>query len=249
MNGRQIVAGVGIGNWLDTPQRTILELSNPNNIMISENAEGTVRDFKQNGISVTKKQYTYLPHFENGVHVNASEIDSFVKMIENGETLVLVSSEGMPLIHDPGYELVKKVRERNLPITVIPGPCAVTAALNVSGIDSWKYLFESDIPTNKEERLEIFEELKNRNKTTVFFEKDFNLLDSITDLANILESSRPVSLCIDMTSVKEKIIRCTIQELLNWCSNNDFLGKSEEEVKMVLVVCGSGYYKPAEINK
>ena len=154
MNGRLIVAGVGIGNWSDTPQRTILELSNPNNIMISENAEGTVRDFKQNGISVTTKQYTYLPHFENGVHVNASEIDSFVKMIENGETLVLVSSEGMPLIHDPGYELVREVRERNLPITVIPGPCAITSALNVSGIDSWKYVFESDIPTNKKERLE-----------------------------------------------------------------------------------------------
>ena len=48
---------------------------------------------------------------------------------------------------------------------------------------------------------------------------------------------------------KEKIIRCTIQELLQWCNDNDFVGKFEEEVKMVLVVCGSGYYKSKDIDK
>lgn len=241
MVGKLVVAGVSIGNFEDTPKRTIDLLCDPNTVMVSENDKHTTYNFAHFGHKVTKDTYTYLPHYENGVHMNMDVIDSIVKRIEEGKTVVLVSSEGMPLIHDPGYELLKEVRRKNLPVSVIPGPCAVTAALNVSGIDSWKYIFESDVPTNQEERIKIFTELKNREKTTVFFEKDFNLLESITDLYNTVEKTRPVCLCIDLTSATEKVVRGDVEYLLDWCKTNDYMGLHEEDVKMVLVVCGSGY--------
>jgi 16S rRNA (cytidine1402-2'-O)-methyltransferase len=241
MVGKLVVAGVSIGNFQDTPKRTIDLLCDPDVVMVSENDKHTMYNFGHFGHTVTKDRYTYLPHYENGVHMNKGIIDEIVKRIEDGKTVVLVSSEGMPLIHDPGYELLREVRNKNLPVSVIPGPCAVTSALNVSGIDSWKYIFESDIPTNHEERIKIFTELKTREKTTVFFEKDFNLLDSITDLYNTLEKTRPVCLCIDLTSPTEQVIRGDIEYLLNWCKTNNYMGMHEEEVKMALVVCGSGY--------
>ena len=241
MTGKLVVAGVSIGNFSDTPKRTIDILSNPDVVMVSENAKHTAYNFGHFGHKVTKDTYTYLPHYENGVHMNMDIINEIIERIESGKTVVLVSSEGMPLIHDPGYELLREVRKKNLPVTVIPGPCAVTSALNVSGIDSWKYIFESDIPTNQEERLQIFEELKDRKKTTVFFEKDFNLLNSITDLYNTIEKTRPVCLCIDLTSATEQVIRGDLEYLLNWCKTNNYIGMHEEDVKMVLVVCGSGY--------
>jgi 16S rRNA (cytidine1402-2'-O)-methyltransferase len=241
MSGQLVVAGVSIGNFDDTPKRTIELICDQNNVLVSESEKTTLYSFAQHGHKITSDRYTYLPHYENGIHMNMDIINQIVKRIEDDKTVILVSTEGMPLIHDPGYEIVREVRKRNLKITVIPGPCAVTSALNVSGIDTWRYVFESDMPENKQDRTIIFNEIKTRDKTTVFFEKDYNLLDSIIDLASIVEPTRPVCLCIDLTYPTERVIRGNLEYLLNWCKTNSYMGDYPEQVKMALVICGSGY--------
>ena len=62
-------------------------------------------------------------------------------MILAGQSVALVSDAGTPLVSDPGYRLVKAAHQRGVPVSPIPGPSALTAALSVAGLATDRLLF------------------------------------------------------------------------------------------------------------
>jgi len=56
-----------------------------------------------------------------------------VRRMRAGEVIALVSDAGMPGVSDPGSRLVSAAHEAGLPVEVLPGPSAVTAALAAAG--------------------------------------------------------------------------------------------------------------------
>ena len=60
--------------------------------------------------------------------------------------MLLVSDAGMPAISDPGYRLVAAAAEAGAPVTVLPGPSAVTAALAGRGLPTDRFCFEGFPP-------------------------------------------------------------------------------------------------------
>ncbi|MEK7109754.1 MAG: SAM-dependent methyltransferase, partial [Patescibacteria group bacterium] len=63
------------------------------------------------------------------------KLPEIIDLLKEGKNISLISEAGTPLVSDPGYLLVKSCTQRNLPITVIPGPSAVTTALVYSGFN------------------------------------------------------------------------------------------------------------------
>ena len=61
--------------------------------------------------------------------------------MRDGAVVALVSDAGMPLISDPGFELVRACVAAGLPVEVLPGPSAALAALVASGLpaDAWHF--------------------------------------------------------------------------------------------------------------
>ena len=209
-NGLLIVAGLDIGNKLDIPKRTLNALMN-SDLIVAEHASLMELNFKRQGINFVGEMYNYLPDLPD-----KEERILFVSdQVEQGKTVLLITGEGMPLIHDPGYEIVKSIRDKNLPITVIPGPSAVIAALAVSGLDSWKFTFESDVPSTFAERDYVFRKACKDNKTIIFFEKDWQLLSSLKHLGNIGGYNRKIAVCINLTFEDETIIRGTVREVID----------------------------------
>lgn len=242
MTGKLIVAGVSIGQIHDVPLRTIWALKDAEYI-ITESIPATKHLMELLNIKTNAEMIEYLPWFdEPGVNKNQHIVEDIVDKLKNGSNMVLVSTEGMPLIHDPGYEILLEVRRYNLPVTVIPGPSAPIAALNVSGLDSWKFNFESDMPIDKIEKQDALRKVKQADRTSIFFEKDHNLLDTLINSVSLISPIRPACVCINLTMKDEQVIRGTLQELLDWFSNNDFIGEYEEQKRMVLLIAGTNYY-------
>lgn len=229
--GKLIVAGLDIGNKKDIPQRTLDALISAD-FIVAEHAKLMESHLSRLNIKYSSPMYNYLPDLED----REERISFICNKIENGETVLLISSEGMPLIHDPGYEIVNRVRKLNLPITVIPGPSAPIAALAMSGIDSWRFSFESDVPINKEERLSSFSNIINTNKTFIYFEKDWQLLESLKDLGSMVGYKRPIAICINMTMDDEFIFRGSVEEAISYFTANPRISDIEEQNKIVLVV-------------
>jgi 16S rRNA (cytidine1402-2'-O)-methyltransferase len=128
--------------------------------------------------------------------------------IERGENVALVSDAGMPAISDPGYRLIRRCIERDLEVSVLPGPSVVPVAVVASGLPTDRWLFEGFLPKRAGE----LERVLRSAETVVAFESPRRIGDSLAALAAIAPD-RPAAVCREMTKIHEEVARGTLAEL------------------------------------
>ena len=133
-----------------------------------------------------------------------------VSRIENGESCALITDAGMPAISDPGEDIVKLCAERNVRVSVIPGPCAAVSALCVSGLFTAKFVFEGFLPAAK--------------RTIILYEAPHKLRRTLDDIYASL-GDRKISLCRELTKINEEIIRTSIKGAIDYYAENEPRGE------------------------
>src|SRR5262245_65929757 len=113
----------------------------------------------------------------------------------------------MPSVSDPGYRLVAAAVKANLPISVVPGPSAVLAALAVSGLPSDRFCFEGFMPRKPGERRARLAELAQETRTLVLFEAPHRLAGMLADAAAAFGADRAAAVCRELTKTYEEIRR------------------------------------------
>ena len=141
-----------------------------------------------------------------------------------GRDVLLVTDAGMPGVSDPGYRLTAAAVAEGIPVTVLPGPSAVTAALAVSGLPSDRFCFEGFPPRSRGERKRRFEELAAERRTMVFFESPRRTAVTLEELAAAFGGERRAVVCRELTKTHEEIRRGTLDELAAWATG-DLLGE------------------------
>ncbi len=141
-------------------------------------------------------------------------IEKILEKLDMGLNLALVSDNGTPLISDPGYKLVKELREKGYEAISIPGPSAVTSALSISGLPTDKFSFLGFLPKSDGKRMDILNEYLELDSTLVIYESPnrlFKLLSLIEDIDN------QITVCAirDMTKSREKVYFGDITEVIN----------------------------------
>ena len=86
------------------------------------------------------------------------------------EAIALVSDAGTPLISDPGFKLVREARAAGIPVTTIPGPSAVVAALTLAGLPTDRFLFLGFLPVKPGARGSAIAEAASVRATLVLYE-------------------------------------------------------------------------------
>ncbi|MEZ0051467.1 16S rRNA (cytidine1402-2'-O)-methyltransferase [Mycobacterium sp. MAA66] len=147
----------------------------------------------------------------------ASRVTGLVEAIRAGETVLVVSDAGMPLISDPGYRLVAACAEAGLPVSCLPGPSAVTTALAVSGLASDRFCFEGFVP--RKGRSAWLGALSAERRTCVFFESPRRLAETLADAVTVLGPDRRAVVCRELTKTHEEIRRGTLAELARWAAD------------------------------
>jgi len=137
--------------------------------------------------------------------------EKIVLRILGGESCALVSDAGTPGISDPGEDLVRLCVLNNIPIAVIPGACAVVAALSLSGLSAKRFTFEGFLPVEKKKRSLQLAELQAEQRTMVFYEAPHKLLRTLTDMLKAF-GDRRVSISREMTKIYEETQRMTLSE-------------------------------------
>lgn len=152
-------------------------------------------------------------------HNELARMDLIQDLLSQGLNLALISDAGTPLISDPGYKLVKILKDKNFKIIPIPGPSALIAALSASGLSTDKFAFLGFVPVKNKEKKECFEGLKNlnylNNMTAIFYESTHRLLDSLLVLEEILPD-RKIVLAKELTKQFEQIIAGCPRDILSW---------------------------------
>jgi 16S rRNA (cytidine1402-2'-O)-methyltransferase len=159
--------------------------------------------------------------------------------VESGRTVLVVSDAGMPLVSDPGHVLVTEAIARGLPVTVLPGPSAVTAAIAVAGVPAERFCFEGFLPRKAGERRARLGELARDSRALVAFESPRRLPASMTDLVAAFGADRQAAICRELTKTYEEVRRGSLAELAEWAATHEVLGE------ITLVVAGSAGDKTA----
>jgi 16S rRNA (cytidine1402-2'-O)-methyltransferase len=161
---------------------------------------------------------------------------SVVEAVTGGLQAVVVTDAGMPTISDPGERVVAAVAAAGLPVGVVPGPCAVSAALALSGLPASEYRFVGFLPRKGRERREALDEVRASRATTVVYEAPNRVARTLGDLAEACGAARPVAAAREITKLHEEVWRGNLAGAVDWLAGKD----GEPRGEWVLVVAGSG---------
>mgnify|MGYP000624371176 CR=1 FL=1 len=155
---------------------------------------------------------------------------------ETLNVLITVMSEGeltVPRLGQvaaaDGFRLVAAAAAEGLPVTCLPGPSAVTAALAVSGLPSDRFCFEGFLPRKSGERRTRLAQLQAERRTAVLFEAPHRLAECLADMVAVLGPQRRAVVCRELTKTHEQVLRGTLAELATWAQ-----GQVRGEVTLVL---------------
>ncbi len=160
-----------------------------------------------NHYDIRKRLISYHEHNEI---TRASEL---VIELEQGARAALVSDAGMPLVSDPGHRLVTLCIRHHIPVTPIPGPSALVAALAASGFATQEFLFAGFLPARSGQRRKALAELAAHPHVLVLYEAPHRIEEALEDALAIL-GDRSAVLAREVTKIHEEFLRGTLRELL-----------------------------------
>ena len=147
-----------------------------------------------------------------------------VAQMLTGATVVLVSDAGMPSISDPGYRLVTACIDAQVPISVVPGPSAILAALAISGLPTDRFCFEGFLPRKTGARRARLAGLASERRTMIFFEAPHRVSQWLSDAVAEFGDDRAAVICRELTKTHEEVVRGSLAELSHW-ADNEVLGE------------------------
>jgi 16S rRNA (cytidine1402-2'-O)-methyltransferase len=204
-----VLAATPIGNVADASPR-LRDLLGSADVVAAEDTRRLRRLVATLEVTIGGRVVSYYDAVE------AARTEQLLEELRADRTVLLVTDAGMPLVSDPGYRLVAAATAEGLPVTVVPGPSAVLAALAVSGLPADRWVFEGFLPRRGADRRRRLTELARDPRTLVLFEAPHRLAAMLTDLTAAFGAERPAAVCRELTKTYEEVRRGSLAELAAW---------------------------------
>lgn len=220
--GTLYLVATPIGNLGDITRRALDVLSEVD-LIAAEDTRRTRRLLEHFGIEA---QVTKL--FE---HNERARTPGLLRKLAEGAAIAVVTDAGSPGVSDPGYPLVRAAVEAGRRVESIPGPSAVIAALQVSGLPTDAFTFAGFLPPRSGARRRRLESLSGRRETVVVFESPHRIERCLEDL-DAVWGDRPIALARELTKAHEQVLRGTARDV------RAALTADKRRGEMVLVLSG-----------
>jgi 16S rRNA (cytidine1402-2'-O)-methyltransferase len=222
------LVGTPIGNLEDITLRALRVLKEVD-VIACEDTRQTQKLL--NRYSIATRTTSYHEHNEM---TRSAEL---VKQMQEGASVALVTDAGMPAISDPGYRLITLAIRHDLPVVPVPGPSAFLAALVASGLPTDSFRFGGFLPAKRGERRTVLEAIKSSPQAQAFYEAPHRIVETLTDLSEVLGAERHVVVAREVTKLHEEFLRGSSAEVLQTLKSRDtvkgeitlLIGKPEPE--------------------
>src|SRR6202140_302477 len=194
-----------IGNLEDITLRALRVLKEVD-LIACEDTRQTLKLLNHYGI-----QTRLVSYHEHNEMTKAAEL---IVDLEGGAKVALVTDAGMPGISDPGFRLIALAIRHHVPVIPIPGASAFLAALVASGLPTDSFRFSGFLPSKAGQRRKLLESVKASPRTQVFYEAPHRLLETLSDISELLGSDRHVVVAREVTKLHEEFLRGRAGEIL-----------------------------------
>ena len=212
--GHLIMAANSLGRDEDVPSRS-LEALRKADLLIFEEDRGARRALKAAGI--TRSYAKLSEHREQGV------LDEAEAALRAGNTVCYMSDQGMPVIADPGRELVALAHLLKARLTIIPGPSSITTALSACPfpITSFRYVGFPERETGRRDAQ--LRRWTTNNEALVILDTPYRLEALIDACGRAFGANRRAVLAIDISGEKEGFFYDSLQGLKATLKNSERL--------------------------
>ncbi len=216
LGGTLYLVATPIGNLSDLSERAIKTLAEVD-FIAAEDTRNSLRLLTHFGISKPMVSYHEHNRRERG--------EEIAHRLAAGESCALITDAGTPAISDPGEDLVALCAERGIPVTSVPGACAMITALTLSGLPTARFVFEGFLPVPKKERRERLAALATETRTFLLHEAPHKLRTTLADLEATLGGDRRITLCRELTKRNEEILRMTLSRAVAYYEEKEPRGE------------------------
>lgn len=204
-----------IGNLADMTHRAA-EILRDADIVACEDTRHTRILLDHLGLS--KKVVSYHEHNKETAG------PKLIEALLEGASVAQVSDAGMPVISDPGADLVRLALADNIPIVPLPGPNAALTALIASGLPATQFVFIGFLPRTSARRKELLASVREIPFTVIFYEAPHRLKETLKILLETLGDRRAVT-ARELTKKFETFSRARLSALLSETEETDPRGE------------------------
>lgn len=186
---------------------------------ITHRALRTMREVTRIAAEDTRRTRRLLEHFGIAAevvslhdHNERARVPALMAQLAAGESVAIVTDAGSPGIADPGFPVVRAAIAAGFRVESIPGPSAVIAALQVSGLPTDAFTFVGFLPPKPGSRKNRLAELAERRETIVAFESPHRIERTLADLEEVWQE-RPIALARELSKIHEQVLRGSAREV------------------------------------
>ena len=145
-------------------------------------------------------------------HNEVQKTEEVLRLLRDDKDVALVTDAGTPGISDPGMRLVARAVAEGLPVSVLPGPSAVIAAVVAAGYETDGFRFVGYLPRRARDLETVLHAWRRCGGLVVAFETAQRLAASLAVLAAAAPDA-PAAVCRELTKLHEEVVRGPLREL------------------------------------
>jgi len=201
------------GVWQNVLPTQIFPILSNTKYFIVENIRTARRFMKQVNREINIDECTF---YELNKRTKSSELPSFLKPLEEGFDVGVISEAGCPGVADPGADVVRIAHQKGYNVVPIVGPSSILLALMASGLNGQNFAFNGYLPVKPNERIKeiaiLEKRIRNNKQTQIFIETPYRNNQLISDLLKTCSPTTLLCIAANITGENEFISTKTIHE-------------------------------------
>ena len=207
----------------DTPIETVLPSYNHDIIVnirhfIVEDIRSARRFLKKVDRNIDIDSLTFYPLNK---HTSPEALSGYLKPLEAGESMGVISEAGCPAVADPGADVVAIAQRKGLRVIPLVGPSSIILSVMGSGFNGQSFAFHGYLPIDAPERIKTLKLLEQRiyseNQTQLFIETPYRNHKMFDDIVSTCRPQTKLCIAANLTCEGEYIKTRSIKDWKGHC--------------------------------
>ncbi|WP_167618916.1 SAM-dependent methyltransferase [Maribellus sediminis] len=201
------------GDWQNVLPASVFPVLTETRYFIVENIRTARRFMKQVNREIDIDACTF---YEINKRTDQKDLPRFLKPLEEGHDIAVISEAGCPGVADPGADVVRIAHQKGYKVVPIVGPSSILLALMASGLNGQNFAFRGYLPVKPNERSRELANLEKKintsRQTQIFIETPYRNNQLVEDILKTCSPATLLCIAANVTGDDEFIQTKTVQQ-------------------------------------